>query len=221
MRGILLLLIICCVALQTSAQAGRPSKRKIPSWLPQPPARPVRDTIKLPFRQAYKPVGKKHVLTVNFPGLMVMQKWLLGGPGIEYERFIDKDGMLSLGLSAYAALTVAMCKGQCPNINSFYAVPAILYHPSGNRQLVDVSAGLGLAVGYLRREVSDHIGYPPGYLEKNFMTALLGQLNLTLHHRNAFVLGGHLSAGALLSPDHRGRLMIQAGLKFGGRFQGM
>jgi len=194
-------------------------RHKLPSWLPQPPERrPKRQTV----RKIYKPVGFPNVLTLNFPALMMIQKNGPGGGGIEYERFLNKSASFSASVAAYAFKTFSYQKEDGPSLtlSGYNVMPAVLYHPWGNRHRVDFSAGIGVALGNLQRRVDSlHLPGPVrSSREQGQLSAVLGQANLAVHQHNAFVFGLHLSIGTLLQPSNQERLIIQGGLKFGLRF---
>jgi hypothetical protein len=142
--------------------------------------------------------------------------------GLGYERFLDRPGMLSLTVSAYRYGTYFFSKvdGPVSTVSGFQGVCGLMYHPLGNRRMHDLSAGIAIGAGQHKRSVDSNNfpGRKGVSVEQGPLSAVLGQVSLTVQGNRKFVFGIHFSAGMLLQPADRERLIIQGGLKFGSRF---
>jgi len=223
MKGYYTILLALCLILSNASFAQHrtpPSRPKLPSWMPQPPERPVRvhrNLIRVPM---------PNVLTANVPTYM----YIAGFPGInigaEYERFVTRNGLFSTALAInylWAGTPEAgrMYYGEVrENIRVAYLAPGLFYHPAGNTDAVDISLGPVIHAGRLRQQRTvGGSSYPEAQMPVfSPYAALLGQVNMCVHSPGHFVFATTVAAGAMLPATETKGAVVQVGLQFGGRF---
>ena len=217
------LILSLCLAISGAlfAQPEPPRRPKLPSWLPQPPERPVRV-------RRLQPIGPcANVLTVNFPTYMHIGGYPGVVVGLEYERFLDSKGSFSasLSLNRYWAGTNASGRLRTEevraNIQGAYFMPGIFYHPAGNDNGVDLSIGAVFPLGSVRRQdVTSLNSSYYSYSERttNTLAAILCQVNMSIHTRGHFVFTTYLSGGPMLTAANTHGALLLIGMKMGGRF---
>lgn len=173
----------------------------------------------------YTPIGHPNLIggSIDFS---IFGGYAGGAVGLFYERFLNKEGTLSLGIAVkgYNAGTLTLSgyrTGQIEtNVSGFYAEPGIFFHPEGNKQHTDLSFGIVADAGTIIRTDRTAGSSSSTDLIKthdNF-TALLARVNIDIHTSSAFVFGAHGSIGPILSAGKTGGLMVQLGITLGGRF---
>jgi hypothetical protein len=201
---------ILCLLLAAEGSAQR-----------RPATRPVH------IRRVYKRVGRENVLTAAIPTFVTTSECLGPGVGLAYERFVRKDGKLSVNVPAYLFIVNSFKMGGFhegdPEIElqGGYAMPALMYHPFGNTHRIDFSFGPALIAGTIHRKESE-AGITIINPEKNFQRTdnLIGAmlcLNFTLHSPSAFVFGMHVDVGGIQAGPYK-EALVQFGLKLGARF---
>jgi hypothetical protein len=172
----------------------------------------------LSMRERYKPVGRPNTLTANFPTLMVIDYLLGTSAGLEYERFVNHQGTLSVSIPAHVFIAHTPNKGpHQAEIKGYYTAPALLYHPVGNTRFVDYSFGPAIAIGNLERTEHRNIDQFYSYDKLNFFAVQL-QANMTVHTTGRFVFALHASGGSMLGNTVVQALFLDAGMKMGLRF---
>lgn len=172
----------------------------------------------------------KHVLTGQI-GLGAAVNCFAASTGLEYERFLTKDGRWSatLPVVAYAGSTFGdKYDGDyvTARVSGIYAAPGVRYHLFGNTRRIDFSAGGSLALGRSNREDrywNDLSASSRRYEDHRLFGAVLAQANMYLHtnHRGifgAFLTGGYLFSSAATPVSNDQRLFIQFGIRMGGKW---
>ena len=164
-----------------------------------------------------------NVLTAGF-GMGVITRYFGAGAGVEYERFMDRDGLLSLCLPIVAYQGGELATGEFGygdtrrGTTGYFLAPGLRLHPMGNRRRADL--GLGAAIAFGRHGITDRHMDDKGIIsersEEAPLSAILVQAILNLRFRNGFVLGWHMSGGPLLSVGIAEGAMFQMGVRIGG-----
>jgi hypothetical protein len=180
-----------------------------------------------PSRPAFGHVGYRNVATANFPQLVVINGSGALGSGFEYERFILKEGYISLQLPFCVNAAIghlgAISEGErFSRASSWYFAPGIRLHPLGNAHRADPSIGMQLAAGSLDMKKGRFTNFGAEKIESDVqysLVAAMASVGLNLHPSDHFVIGMYFGAGAMLSDtDKQKGGLFQFGLKLGGRF---
>lgn len=143
MRKGIFLLIFCCIGLGAAAQSQRHMR-----------ARQKMEEARA--RKEYKPAGYPNVLTASFPQFISISSTFLIGTGLEYERYIIKDGLLSVHLPVYVTIADPFgvsSRGSGTKRNAYFLAPGVRLHPFGNKGRADLSIGMQGYAGNLRTSV--------------------------------------------------------------------
>jgi hypothetical protein len=153
----------------------------------------------------------------HYPGIVV---------GLEYERFVNKRGTLSLGLAFQRYWAGTLAAGELSNgeeranIQGMYFMPGVFYHPAGNIEKATISLGAVFPLGSLRRYDAKANAFGTTIYtapSSHRLAAALLQLSLRVpDHRFLFVMS--LSAGPMLTAGETSGALWLFSLRFGGRF---
>jgi len=145
--------------------------------------------------------------------------------GVQYERFLNEDGLLSVSIPIYVGIAPHLTLSgnrvgdDYQQGKAFFIAPGLRYHPYGNRGRADFSLGMLVAGG--RLDITD---YSVGYYgsrstETNsyWFVAPMMQVDLNLHPSHQGIVGFHLSFGPSIGTEEVD-LAIRFGVKFGRRF---
>jgi|GEM_PF-2772516 len=148
--------------------------------------------------------GFRNSLTAN-AGVGIFCGHIGAGGGLEYQRFIDRGGHLSLDLRA--AIFTSGTTGEADygdtriSIKARYIAPGARYHLTGNAQALDFSVGIFVPVGSLTRR-ERYIGY--GNINRDvtttgLMSGIVSQFVLDIRARSGFAIGPFINVGALFT----------------------
>jgi len=179
-------------------------------------------------RKPYIPQGYPNVITLQFPQLHSVQGVYGIAVGVEMERFISKQGYLSLILPAYyfsggnrgPGLGGVRYGDRFKKGSVAYIMPGVRFHPFGNKERTDLGISLSCPTGHF--QVTDR--YVPYSGAENtehsyFLFGVMVGLNANFQPSQHFVLGVNMGFGTVLSetfPENRNT--FQLGFRLGGRF---
>ena len=147
-----------------------------------------------------------------------------GNVGLDYERFLDKQGYISAAVSLnYGVINDHFLDGQIneyTDANPFYATPGIRVHPFGNARRVDLSIGSQLAIGdvYTRHITKDNQGGKLTIKSDLFMMAYVAEINANFHPEGRTVFGLHFGIGQHTAASEIDRTFFEFGLRVGSGF---
>ena len=163
--------------------------------------------------KAYPP----NVVTFSFPQIALCDHPSFLNIGGEYERFLDRRGHFSLSAAINTGILFGKNVGTNVHGDDLFFAAGARFHVDGNAQKLDFSFGLQAVKGKL----STHEGR---YNNDERFIAMLLQSDVDLHASKHGVLGMHLAFGPYFGDVTKsdvatnGGVMIQLGLKIGGRF---
>jgi hypothetical protein len=179
-------------------------------------------------KSKYRNEGQANKFTVNAPSMFFVIDCVGMAVGMEYERFLDKEGLISLSLPVYAFRGSTFDPGSwrrgdiLSRINGVYAAPAFMFHPLGNKHRVDISAGPAFLMGSINRDDReiDVSSFDPEktYSRTDGLSALMGEFNMTVNTNGPFVFATHLGIGGILNPSPTQGAIVNFGIKLGARF---
>ena len=165
-------------------------------------------------------------LTVAIPSITGVDKIGGVGIGLDYVRYLGKDGLFSLNLCARAVhLQNYLFLGgsdseEYTDGGAWFFMPGIQCHPFGNKRKVNYAVGLGLPLGNVN--LAYHKGVN-GSLRTTKESdgiegiAITNDVSFINQHHQHFVFGVHVAVGYTID-NARTIPFMQFGIKLGGRF---
>ncbi len=178
------------------------------------------------FSHTFARRSDKNLVTMNAPAYCYVGTYPGVSVGLEYQRFPDAGGKLSIGVGAHYFWSGTVAFGKVyretrANIKGNFLEFNFSYHPAGNAGRVDPGIGISVPLGTLHRLDVTDVGktYPLTTDDgSHFFAALLLQGEVCFHNYRHYVFALYGSCGPMVPAGATGGLSGQIGFKVGGRF---
>ena len=177
-------------------------------------------------KKAYTNRAYSNVITLNAPQLVLIKGIYGFAGGLEFERFVDKGGYVSLTLPYYVSANLTNQFGEVgynepwKEGRVYYFAPGIRFHATGNKKRADFGLGLHYVCGEIKTTtfVIRYTGMETTNSNNSYLSAMVVNMNLHLHNAGQFVCGFDVTLGYLLEPRGSTDPFFQMGIKLGHRF---